>query len=178
MQFYPHFVQSCYRKDQVLSLTNRSRQSLSWVKWGGVRKKIPDEKRMRTSHLQPTQSSSEVKWHLPDNESDNMETVPAIAFCLQWGSIGDSRQAALWTYCGKPTKRPRTKKKAISLFCKIVENLFAVYRSNSNSLIFFRLIVKVRVGLTLALCNFKFLYERMLTKNDTWTYFDYFMFDL
>ena len=75
---------------------------------------------MRTSRLQPTQSSSEVKRHLPDNESDNMETVPAIAVCLQWGSIGDSRQAALWSYWleltrrlyrGKPTKRPRTKRR-------------------------------------------------------------------
>jgi len=46
MQFYPH-VQSCYRK--VLSLTNRSRQSLSWVKCGGVRKKIADEKLSRSS---------------------------------------------------------------------------------------------------------------------------------
>ena len=89
MQFYPHFVQSCYRKDQVLSLTKRSRQSLSWVKWGGVREKIADEKRMRTSRLQ---RNAVVKWSeatsSTDNESDNMETVPLSQFVYSEGASG------------------------------------------------------------------------------------------
>jgi hypothetical protein len=55
-----------------------------------------------------------------------METVPVIAVCLQWGSIGTTlgklllkllaRVDSTRLYRGKPTKRPRTKKKAITLF--------------------------------------------------------------